>query len=410
MTRLLSRTFALAAVATLLSGAACGGSDTSTSTSTADADRAMAQRIVLTSADLPGFDREPEDSGAGSAGDPIDECVGEGSVFGPGDKPRGAVGAAFTRLDGARRVESVAVFAEKEAGARRSFSDLEAALAGECFKDGLTNAMEASSGGDLAVQDISFSKLASVEGAEQSFVHRFTVATLAEGAPLTLYFDMTILRRGRVVAGVFTAEAGRMFPDAQRIRLSELVAERMAGKGENVPDEDEDPAPTVATTAFRPSTTTAAAAAVGGYERFRDPSGVTLEHPEAWTVEPSSGTDPMALIIDPEGTPFRRNVTIIRQESAAPATLDEYTESSLEEIEAMHGAEIADSSATTLSGGRAFRVSYRVEVSGEKYRSLAVWTIHDGRVWLVTYTSDLARYNPGLPGVDRLLESIRLPA
>ena len=50
MTTMLSRTLTLATVATLLLGPACGGSDTPT----AGEDKALAGRIVLTSADLPG--------------------------------------------------------------------------------------------------------------------------------------------------------------------------------------------------------------------------------------------------------------------------------------------------------------------------------------------------------------------
>jgi len=50
VTTMLSRTLTLATVATLLLGPACGGSDTPT----AGEDKALAGRIVLTSADLPG--------------------------------------------------------------------------------------------------------------------------------------------------------------------------------------------------------------------------------------------------------------------------------------------------------------------------------------------------------------------
>ena len=45
-----------------------------------------------------------------------------------------------------------------------------------------------------------------------------------------------------------------------------------------------------------------------------------------------------------------------------------------------------------------------------EYRFLVVWTIRGTTAWLVTYTSDPDRYAAGLPDVERLLTTIRLPA
>ena len=61
-----------------------------------------------------------------------------------------------------------------------------------------------------------------------------------------------------------------------------------------------------------PSTTSAATTAA--FTRFRDPSGVILEHPRTWTVESSAGTDPLVVYLDPAtGVPFRRNVNSMSQ-------------------------------------------------------------------------------------------------
>jgi hypothetical protein len=115
------------------------------------------------------------------------------------------------------------------------------------------------------------------------------------------------------------------------------------------------------------------------------------------------------LFVDPAGgTPFRRNVTIILQPDR-PFELDEYTELSLKEISSIEGSAVTDSRATTLSGLPAHRIDYRAELEGAEYRFLVVWTIRGDNAWLVTYTSDPARYAAGLPGVERLLTTIRLP-
>ena len=397
MTTLLTRTLALAAAALLLLGPACGGSDTPTEAE----DEAAAARMVLTSADLPGFELEPEDD-EDDEESPFDKCV-DNPLFTSEDQPRGADGGDYTQDDGNVRVQSGALLTVKESEAREAFADLERALSSQCLRDGLKAGLEDDADPGLQVGDVTTSPLPALDLDGQSAGSRLTIPLEADGESVSLFVDMTVLRDGRVVAGVFLLQIGSPFPDAERIRLATLVAERMGGKIKNTPDSESPDSES------SQSTATTAETAPGGATRFRDPSGVSLEKAPTWTVEASGGGDPLVLFIDPaRGVPFRRNVTITRESAEQPITLDEYTEFTLQEIADLGGT-VGESRPTTLSGAPAYRVSYRAELDGDEYRALAVWTIRDGEVWLVTYTSDLARYNPGLPEIETLLTSIELP-
>lgn len=385
----------------LLAGAACGGNDDAP---TAAEDEEAARRIVLTSADLPGFTREPaeEDDPAG----PLDRCVNNNPLF-VGDNPRGVDGDDFTKDDGNLRVQSGAVFAVNESEATKGFADLEGALASQCLRDAMRETLRTSLDPGVTVRDVSNAPLAAPNVADQSAASRLTVELEAARERASVIVDLTVLRDGRVVGGVFTFGFQEPFPEAERIRLTRLVGERMTGEAKNTPDVG--PPPTAAATTVASPVTSSDA---GGYTRFRDPSGVSLEHPRSWTVEPSGGTDPLFLFIDPPtGVQFPRSVNVLVQTSPSRITLDEYTDLSTRQIRALPGSAISESRPTTLSGQPAHRITYRANFDGQERRVLSVWTIRGGnKAWLVTYTADPARFDATLPEIERLLGTVQVPA
>ncbi len=404
MKRSLTRRLAILAAVAVLAGAACGGSDTATpERPTAAADKAAAERMVLTAADLPGFVLEPEDDGDEDtdSADFIDRCLKGDPPFGRGEEPRRSAATNFTQDDGFRSVVSGVHLAVTEAESRRAFSDFEDALSGQCLENGLKEAMEDSVDGDMVVGDVSMSPLPSIEVADEVAGTRVTMEMAGEGGGLSVHSDMIILRQGRVFGLLILFELGAPFSDSERIRLTTLLGDRMAGRAENTAAPDspspDSPSPDVAVSEKLVS--------------FRDPSGVRLDHPQMWGVKPSEGDDPIFLFLDqPGGVPFRRNVNIVARTPVPEVTLDEFTEISLEEIRKIPGARIGESRPTTLSALPAYRVSYRAEMDGADLRFLLVWAFRGDVVWLVTYAADAARYDQGLPEVERVLTTVEVPA
>jgi len=396
-----ARVPALVAAVVLLAGAACGGGS---SAPTAVEDKSKAERIVLTSADLPGYTAQAADPGDKESSS-IDDCIADNSpLFGVEDNPRGVEGGDYTKDDGNLRVQSGAAIAEKEADAKKAFADVKDAFGGQCIKDGLkTNITEGADPG-LKVGDVFTSPLPPFKDTDDSEAIRITVPLEAGGERVSVFVDMTILRQGRTLAAVFTFQTGAPFPDADRTRLVSLVADRMKGKAANSPDTG--PPPTTGAASPRPTTKGAEAA---GYTAYRDPSGVSLEHPDAWTVEPGGADTPLFVFIDPpEDAPMRRNINVMRQTGDGPLTLDDYTQLSLQQIRDIPGSTISESKPTTLAGSPAYRIAYRADLGSGDFRFLAVWTIRGGEAWLVTYTSDPSRYSEALPEVERVLSTIEL--
>jgi len=396
-----TRILALVAATALLSGAACGSGSAKPSVA---GDKAKAQSIVITSADVPDFTAEADDNSDEGSPNPLDRCVKNNPLLTKGDKPRGASGPGFTKDDGNLHIGSGVVFAEKEADARQAFSDLKGALVSQCVKDGLKAAVEDGAQPGLTVGNVSSAALPAPKVTDEVAASRLTVPLEAGGKRLSVFVDLTILRQGRVFGGVYITGSGSPFPDAERTRLATLVGKRMSGKARNTPDTG--PKPTTSTTTGRSPTT---GAAKTGYTPFRDPSGVTLEYPSAWSVEPSSASRPLIVYLDRLGAgPFRRNLNLL-QPPRTPASLDEYTRANLKELSDIPGSTTGESRPTTLSGSPAYRVTYRADLGKGELRFLVVWTIHGGKAWQMTYTSEPTRFDDGLPDVERLLTSLKLP-
>jgi len=390
----------------MLSGAACGGG---TDTPPAAEDKATAQRMVLTSADVPGFVPKAKDTTDDNSPNPLDKCLNNNPLLTHEDNPRGADGTEFAKDNGDVSIQSGVFFTEREAVARTTFSDMKNALSGQCFKDGMKSVIQDGAPAGVDVGDVSASPLESPKVADDVAATRLTVPLESTGERVSVFVELSILRQGRAFGGVITFQTGTPFPDAQRTRLTTLLGKRMSGKAKNTPDTGSPPT-TAATTTTVDRSSTSGSATAGALVPFTDPSGVSLKYPAGWTVKESGAGSPLIVFIDPPGGGFRRNVNILQQSGPAPLTLDEYTKTSLNQIAGVPGSTIGESRPTKLAGSPGYRLAYRGDLGNGDLRFLGVWTVRSGKAWLVTYTSDPARFNPGLPDVERLLTTIELPA
>lgn len=148
-----------------------------------------------------------------------------------------------------------------------------------------------------------------------------------------------------------------------------------------------------------------------GWIRYTDPSGVSLAHPGAWSVQP--GVDaPLFVYIDPStGVPFRRNVNIMLQHAPQSITLSQYTTLTRNQLAGVNHYHLVSAGPVTLSGRIGYRIIWRGALpnSPSDLSFLSEWTVIAGQPWLVTYTSDTSRSELALPAVEELLRTISLP-
>jgi hypothetical protein len=152
-----------------------------------------------------------------------------------------------------------------------------------------------------------------------------------------------------------------------------------------------------------------AAGSAQGWVSYRDPSGVTLQHPPEWTTKPSQ-LGPMYIFVDPAGLgSFRRNINIVSQPVPAEMTPSEYLRLSLSQI-AQLGGKIEDSRSALLGGLAARQMTWHLSKNGITVRFLSVWTLRSKAAYIVTYAADDAGFDAPIADVRRLIASVRLPA
>jgi len=146
-----------------------------------------------------------------------------------------------------------------------------------------------------------------------------------------------------------------------------------------------------------------------GWAVYTDPSGITLQHPTAWTTQ-SGRLSPLLVFIDraADSGGFRRNINVLVQPVSPGFTLAEYLRVRRQELSSSGGT-LEEDRAATLGRLAGHEVIWRLSRSGKTIRFLSVWTLRRGKAYLLTYASDDANFSAPLGDVRRLIASVRLP-
>ena len=203
---------------------------TTTTLSQAQLDKQKAQRIVLTTADLPGYTVDPPDpSGDTPEVDAaVNACANNNPIFVQLDldnDPRGAASPDFSKGE-AVTVGSGVTFADTEDQARSLMADLNAASFPACFSRAILADLREAPG--VTNARVNTTKLPAIAAGEQSFGYRAVARFRFVDENVTLNLDWTLIRVGRAVAGLDALWTTTPFPEAERLRLAQAIAGRMA--------------------------------------------------------------------------------------------------------------------------------------------------------------------------------------
>ena len=235
-----AKALALGLAAAMLFGG-CGDDNDSASSTTTQAtttttlsqeqlDKQKAQRINLTATDLPGYVIEPPDPTGDSAAfeNDVNACLNNNALItrlGDDNDPRGAVSPDFGKGE-AVTVSSAVTFAETDDQARTAMADLSAASFAACFSRAFT--AEFRRDPSFSNVSVSTTKLPAITAGEQSVGYRVVARVRTEGTNVTLHIDFTFMRVGRAFTALQALQATTPFPEAERLRLAQALAARMA--------------------------------------------------------------------------------------------------------------------------------------------------------------------------------------
>ena len=145
-------------------------------------------------------------------------------MFVDSENPRLARSPDFASSNARLRLSSFAVLLKNENEAREAFAHISRVFEGSCFEGAVREALaQRFHGGDVLVREFDVPGLA-----DEHVARRVMFTMVVERSQQAVHFDFTYLRHGRAVAGLVVAGFSVPFLTDQRLRLTRLLAGRLA--------------------------------------------------------------------------------------------------------------------------------------------------------------------------------------
>lgn len=216
----------LIVVALLALVPACGGSEKPS----AAEDKALAQKIVLKEADLPGYteDAESDDEPEDETDRAFDACMQNDPVLTADSdtNTRTVEGSDFSRGDEVN-VSSQATVAESEDQARNALRIVRQQSVRDCLGRSFRDEMGRELDPEVTLEDASVSNLSVAKVGDEATGMRIQATISGGGESLRFTSDITIIRRERAVGFLLTSQLGTPFPESERASLARKMADRM---------------------------------------------------------------------------------------------------------------------------------------------------------------------------------------
>lgn len=227
-------TVAVVAVVAAVVLGACGDdgesaapTTTSTTLSQVQLDKQKAERANLSAADLSGYTEDAPDPEEEVDADGADQCVESNALLlrlGETEDPRGAASPDFSRE--VHTISSSVTFGETEDEARTALAVINRQTLATCLGDALAAELRTTPG--FSNVRVTSSKLPAITAGDETVGYRLVVRGTAAGQAVTINVEFTFVRTGRGVAVFQSLSETSTFPAADRTRLVELIAGRMA--------------------------------------------------------------------------------------------------------------------------------------------------------------------------------------
>ncbi|NMG09004.1 serine/threonine-protein kinase [Brasilonema sp. UFV-L1] len=151
------------------------------------------------------------------------------------------------------------------------------------------------------------------------------------------------------------------------------------------------------------------------FSTYENPSyGIKIKYPQSWKMQQIG--DPLTgdvvkfwSISTSSSKKMTAEVNINIENLKEPTSLAEYTNSSVNEItQFLTNARILDSYSTKLSNLPAHEVIYSGKEEGFNIKRMAVWTLKNNKVYIITYTAEESQYEKFLKIAHIMINSLEI--
>lgn len=155
---------------------------------------------------------------------------------------------------------------------------------------------------------------------------------------------------------------------------------------------------------------TATETAPSGTERYENAEfGFTLDYPQGWMAREQPGVEVLLVNQASAQDGFAESVNVVAEELPAEIPLDQYTEATIQNLEAGFGdIEVIEEGPTTIADLPAHSIEYRAEQQGQTLTFRQTWLVEGPTAFVLTYTGQGSGFDDYRSDAEAIFESFRV--
>ncbi|MEI7827019.1 MAG: PsbP-related protein [Euryarchaeota archaeon] len=155
---------------------------------------------------------------------------------------------------------------------------------------------------------------------------------------------------------------------------------------------------------FNAGNTTPSASPTNTYDSAK---GFTIKYPSDWTKdEPKSGALSVLFGIPTNNATENLNVQVWNL--SANDTLSSLTATKLLAVQDFSDFKQIEAGNTTLAGNPAYKIVYTATVDGNSLKITQIWTVKDGKEYIITYKSDPKNFDTYASAAQQMIDSFQI--
>ena len=154
---------------------------------------------------------------------------------------------------------------------------------------------------------------------------------------------------------------------------------------------------------FNVGNTTPSASPTNTYDSAK---GFTINYPSNWTKdEPTSG--PLTVLFGTPTNNATENLNV-QVSNTSGETLSDLTARLTSQLQNFSDFKQTDAGNTTLAGNPAYKVIYTATVDGSPLKLTQIWTVKDGKEYIITYKGAPNNYDTYLSAAQQMVDSFQI--
>lgn len=133
----------------------------------------------------------------------------------------------------------------------------------------------------------------------------------------------------------------------------------------------------------------------------------TIQYPSDWIKnEPKNGTVTVFFVTPTNNATENLNVQV--GNLSASDTLESITSAQIAHVQEFADFTQIEAGNATLAGNPAYKIVYTATYDGDFQKATQIWTVKDGKVYLVTYKTAPDDYNTYLSAAQQMIDSFKI--